>query len=301
MSRESAKVAYAKEALLIIQPYKERFETEMQKAFSTFGPDNSSRKAMEYALKGDGKRFRPALVYMVAEAIGAGIDVTSSCLAVEYFHTASLIADDLPSMDNDDFRRGIPTTHKVFGEASALLASYGLIALGFEEIARNAEALKDSSFEGTADTLVRIAVLEAARQMGNAGLIGGQCLDLYPESLTKEAILQIMEMKTVSLFDLSIVLGWLFGGGDQVKLPIVHKMALHFGLAFQIIDDLDDSQKDKEANRLVNYANLFGRDEAINAVKEHIEGFFSCMNELEISSEPLSKLAKGLSYFAGSF
>ena len=292
MTTESAKTAYAREAMLILAPYKKRFENELENAFSRFGPENKVKEAMQYALKSQGKRFRPALVYMISDALGRGSDVTPSALAVEYFHTASLIADDLPSMDNDDFRRGVPTTHKVYGEATALLASYALIASGFEEIARNAE---------NRDQIGRLAVLEAAKQMGNIGLIGGQCLDLVPEGKDKEHIIQIMQMKTVSLFDLSLSLGWLFGGGGEEKLSILHAMSTHFGLAFQILDDLDDRQKDADANRIVNYANLFGTKEAVLAVQEHIEGVFLCLKELKISSPSLEKLSHGLDIFSRSF
>ena len=294
-------MAYAQEAISILTPYKMRFEENMQKAFSTFGPQNKVREAMEYALKGDGKRFRPALVYMIADALGNSIDVTPSCLAVEYFHTGSLIADDLPSMDNDDYRRGIPTTHKVFGEATALLASYALIASGFEEIAKNADHLKGTSFEARADAVARLAVLEAAKQMGNSGLLGGQCLDLYPENLDRTGVLKIMQMKTVTLFDLPLTLGWLFGGGDMSKIDTVHQLALHFGLAFQIIDDLDDRQKDLEAKRAVNYANLFGTPEAVQVVQEQIARVFDCMESLGIKSQPFSKLCRGLSVFSNTF
>lgn len=301
MTTQSAKQAYSQEAIKILTPYKMRFEQKMAHFFNRFGPHNTVREAMEYAMQGDAKRFRPALVYMISDALGHGIDVSASCLAVEYFHTSSLIADDLPSMDNDDFRRGKATTHKVYGEANALLASYGLIALGFEEIARNAESLKDTPFEQDSDTLVRLAVLEASKQMGNSGLLGGQCLDLAPEKLEREDILKIMEMKTVSLFDLSLTLGWLFGGGDQKKLPIVHQLALHFGLAFQIIDDLDDQEKDRAANRVVNYPNLFGAQEAITQVKSHLQAFFDCMKKLECRSEPFEKLAHGLLLLCKSF
>ncbi len=232
----NVKVAYAKEALVILEPYKVQFEKELERAFDRFGPQNPVREAMQYALTGDAKRFRPALVFMMAESLNPECTVLSSALAVEYFHTASLIADDLPSMDNDGVRRGIPTTHKVYGEANALLASYALIASGFEEIARNAEVLQNNASE-----TARLAVLEASRQMGNCGLIGGQSLDLCPpKMLDKACIEMIMQMKTVTLFDLAMSLGWLFGGGDHKRLQEVHTLAYHFGIAF-----LNSSSKQK--------------------------------------------------------
>ena len=172
-----AKEVFSEQAKLVLQPYKMRFEEEMHKAFSQFGPQNGVREAMEYALKGDGKRFRPALVYMVADGLKNGCNATPAALAVEYFHTSSLIADDLPCMDDDDFRRGRATTHKVYGESVALLASYALIAAGFEQIAKN--EVDDAQ-------VTRLAVLQASKTMGASGLIGGQFYDLFPKNLDKE-------------------------------------------------------------------------------------------------------------------
>ncbi len=244
---------------------------------------------MEYALKGDGKRFRPALVYMVADGLKTGRNVTPAALAVEFFHTSSLIADDLPCMDNDDFRRGRATTHKVYGESVALLASYALIASGFEEIARN--EVEDAEVS-------RLAVLQASKTMGAPGLIGGQYYDLFPKNLDKEMLVKTLEMKTCALFDLCMSLGWLFGGGKLSLLDELHKAAYHFGLAFQILDDLDDSQKDLDANRPVNFANRFGVKEAVEAVSFHCQAFQECLVKLGLHETPLQGLCAGLEALA---
>ncbi len=283
--QQGAKEVYSEQSKRILQPYKERFEKEMQNAFSQFGPENKVKEAMEYALMGSGKRFRPALVYMVADGLNKGINVTPSALAVEYFHTSSLIADDLPCMDNDDFRRGRPTTHKVYGEAIALLASYGLIASGFEQIAKN-DVLNPE--------ITRIAIIQASLTMGNPGVIGGQFYDLYPSNLDKEQLLKIHEMKTCALFDLCMTLGWLFGGGNVELLNDVHKAAYHFGMAFQILDDLDDAKKDEEANREVNYANRFGKLEAVDAIQKNIASFNELLIRLGLQETPLLALSSGL-------
>lgn len=296
MTTESAKHIYSREAVRILEPYRVRFEREMKRGFDRFGPHNMVRKAMEYAMQGDAKRFRPALVYMIADALGKDADVSGCSLAVEYFHTGSLIADDLPCMDDDDIRRGKPTTHKVYGEATALLASYGLIALGYEEIAHNAAFIPDDR-----GGILQTAIFEASKQMGNMGLLCGQSLDLHPEGLERDDILKIMEMKTVSLFDLSLTLGWLFGGGERSKLDLVHSLSLDFGLAFQIIDDLDDQEKDRQANRAVNYANLFGVEASVDEVRRRLASFFECLKQLQLSCEPLEKLAQGLLLVSSSF
>jgi geranylgeranyl diphosphate synthase type II len=288
----SAKQVFSEQAKLILEPYKNRFEEEMQEAFSQFGKQNTVREAMEYALKGNGKRFRPALVYMVADGLNTGCNVTPAALAVEYFHTSSLIADDLPCMDNDDFRRGRATTHKVYGESVALLASYALIASGFEQIAKN---------ETQDPEVSRLAVLQASRTMGVQGLIGGQFYDLFPKNLDKEKLLMILDMKTCALFDLCMTLGWLFGGGKLELLDVVHEAAYHFGMAFQILDDLDDSKKDAEANREVNFANRFGVKEAVDAVQESCKAFQVSLERLGLQDTPLSGLCAGLGALSKSF
>lgn len=290
--QKTAKEAFSEQAKLVLEPYKTRFEHEMHAAFSEFGPQNSVREAMEYALKGDGKRFRPALVFMVADGLNKGLNVVPASLAVEYFHTSSLIADDLPCMDNDDFRRGRATTHKVYGESIALLASYALIASGFEQIAKNETKDKE---------VTRLGILQASRTMGASGLIGGQYYDLFPKDLDKEKLLLILDMKTCALFDLCMSLGWLFGGGKLELLDEVHKAAYHFGMAFQILDDLDDSQKDKDANREVNFANRFGFDEAVRTVQESCNAFQHSLEKLGLQNTPLNNLCQGLYALSKTF
>ncbi len=287
-----AKEVFSEQAKLVLQPYKIRFEEEMHKAFSQFGPQNGVREAMEYALKGDGKRFRPALVYMVADGLKNGCNAAPAALAVEYFHTSSLIADDLPCMDDDDFRRGRATTHKVYGESVALLASYALIAAGFEQIAKN--EVDDAQ-------VTRLAVLQASKTMGASGLIGGQFYDLFPKNLDKEKLLLILEMKTCALFDLCMTLGWLFGGGKLELLDEVHKAAYHFGMAFQILDDLDDSQKDADANREVNFANRFGVNQAVEMVQTSVSAFQESLISLGLADTPLRGLCNGLGALSKSF
>ena len=289
---EILKAQFAESIFKALAPFKTRIEPAISASIERFGEKTALRDACEHALQTGGKRFRPAIVYMMADGLKSKVDVTDAALAVEFFHTASLIADDLPCMDNDDFRRGLPTTHKVFGEAVALLASFSLIAAGFECIATNSEKKGD---------VCQLALWHASRLNGIHALIGGQFIDLYPPELDRQKLYEIMEKKTVSLFELSFVLGWLFAGGDRQKLSDVQKAAFHFGSAFQIIDDLDDMKKDREANRKANFANLFGIPAAIDAVKMHTKAFRELLQELHIESEPLHLLAEGMSELAEAF
>ena len=296
MSYDEAKAFFSEAIFRALVPYKERIEPALVLTMKTFGEKNNLRDACEYALQSGGKRFRPALVLMIADALNEKnyekVDVTYAAMAVEFFHTASLIADDLPCMDNDDFRRGRPTTHKVYGESVALLASFSLIAAGFEYLAMNSEKQKE---------ICQIAILHASRLNGSPGLIGGQYLDLFPPHLDREKLYEIIDRKTVCLFELSFLLGWIFAQGDLKMLSEVKNASFHFGAAFQILDDLDDMEKDAQANRKANFANLFGKSEAVNAIQEHIEKFKKLLKVLEITSDPLNNLAEGMSILTKAF
>ncbi len=278
----------------LLEPYKARIEAALQTRQTRFGDKTALREAVEYALKSGGKRFRPALVFMMAEAAGKGCDVTDAALAVEFFHTASLIADDLPCMDNDDLRRGLPTVHKVYGEGVALLASFSLIAAGFEHIGHNAAHIKAHgplAIVAYADEICRLGLMHASTLNGITALIGGQYDDLYPVSTTPKAVHDMIVKKTVSLFELSFLLGWLFGGGDPEKTEVIKKAAYHFGMAFQILDDYEDMEKDKQAGR-TNYANLYGKDEAKATIQREIAEFVQTLNVLGLQSRSLCALVE---------
>lgn len=225
-----------------MESYRPLIEQKIADSIEAFGPKSTLRDAVEYALTNGGKRLRPAIVFAVANELGSNQDVSDAALAVEFFHTASLIADDLPCMDNDDFRRGKPSLHKAFGEATAILATYALISEGYERIRK---AAQQTSFD-----VMQLAFAYATKNTGIRGATGGQYLDLYdPQSLE-----EIIQKKTGTLFELAFVLGWLFGGGELSQLPAVEKLAADFGLAFQVRDDLEDTNQDtQEKNFALKY------------------------------------------------
>lgn len=276
---------------LHLKSYQQRVETSLKKSLPGLGLPLSEggtelREACEYALLNGGKRFRPALVYLVADALGKNYDVTSAALAIEYFHTASLIADDLPCMDNDDERRNKPSTHKVYGEATALLATYVLIAAGYGLIATAAKALPQDSAHGGLE-----AISNAAFNTGAFGATGGQFLDINPPDLSLQTLREILHKKTVSLFEISFVFGWIFGGGDLKKLSEVKKCASHYGMAFQIADDIGDVEQDAKNGRKINMAGVFGADEAKRMLSEEIAGYRASLKDLGIVSPELLALA----------
>lgn len=274
-----------------LKSYREIIDQIITLKAKALGGEGKLQEACEYALLNGGKRFRPALVFMVAKALGRGLDVTNQAVAIEYFHTASLIADDLPCMDNDDERRNKPTTHKAFGESIALLASYALIAAGYGAIG---DVTKESAIKGITADVVVMALENAAHNTGLQGATGGQFLDICPPNLKESTLREIIHKKTVTLFEISFVFGWLFGGGSPQKLSQVKKCASHFGMAFQIADDIGDVEQDAKNGRQVNMAGVFGVQAAKEMFREEIAGYKDVLHELDIASPELIGLATSL-------
>ena len=283
------------EALLyssIMDPYKIQIDKSILMYLENFGEKTSLRDACEYSLMNGGKRFRPALVLMIAKALGNGIDVSQAAMGIEFFHTASLIADDLPCMDNDDMRRDKPSVHKKYGESIALLATYALISAGYELLAKNAQTINQShaACAGQSDKLCRLALENVTYNTGILGATGGQFLDILPPNLTWETLRTIIHKKTITLFEISFVLGWIFGGGNLSQLPLVKKSAEHFGLAFQIADDIGDQEQDIKNKRLINVANVCGTHQAFELFHEEIKQFQLTLNDLQLKSTELHSL-----------
>ncbi len=281
----------------ILSKYQAAVERIIEENLSLFGSSNKLAEACHYALTNGGKRFRPALVLMVAKALGFGSDVSYAALSLELFHTASLVADDLPSMDDDDERRQKPSVHKVYGEATALLVTYALIAGGNECIARNAQVVNNSTlaFASRGHEIGILALGNAAHNSGVFGATGGQFLDIYPPDLTEKTIREVMEMKTVSLFENAFMFGWLFGGGPVELVDQVKKTAYHFGMAFQIGDDLGDMQQDITNERQINMANLLGYEKALEMFHVELREFERSLKQLPLNSDELLQLINNIS------
>jgi geranylgeranyl diphosphate synthase, type II len=204
-------------------------------------PPESIHKAMRYSLFAGGKRIRPILCVAAAEAISySPVGIESAACTLELIHTYSLIHDDLPALDNDDLRRGMPTCHKVFGEAMAILAGDALLTLSFEVLAKLA-----CEPERKARLIEELAV--AAGTVG--GMIGGQVNDLegerkHPDRALLEAI---HRAKTGALLRASVRMGGIFAGADGDQLKALSLYGEHIGLAFQIVDDVLDVEQPSEA------------------------------------------------------
>jgi len=198
-------------------------------------------EAMRYATLGGGKRLRPVLVVETARALGrADSGPLRAGAAIECVHAYSLIHDDLPAMDDDDLRRGRPTTHKSFDEATAILAGDGLQTLAFEILA-------DPATDASANTRAELC-LRLARGAGLAGMVGGQMLDLEAESasapLALNKISKLQAMKTGALLAFSVEAGALLAGADAKASTALAAYGSAIGRAFQIADDLLDAEGD---------------------------------------------------------
>lgn len=271
--------------------HRDKIEQEIAKSILTLGEKTKLRDACEYALKSGGKRFRPLLVLLVAEALGNNLNVLDAALSVEFFHTASLIVDDLPCMDNEEERRSQPTLHKIYGESIALLSSYALICAAFEKIHTNTTKMKESTFRETADTAGMLALENATRCAGISGATGGQFYDIFPPNLTLETLRQVIYQKTVTLFEVSFVFGWLFGGGDPFRIEQVKKSAYHFGMAFQIADDLGDLAQDEKNQREINLAKHIGKERAYAVFDEELKLFKISLMELGLDTPSFKKMS----------
>src|SRR6185436_412186 len=199
-------------------------------------PPYELHRAMRYSLFAGGKRLRPILVLASGESLGANTDeLMPAACALEMIHTYSLIHDDLPAMDNDDLRRGLPTCHKAFGEAVAILAGDALLTQAFRVLSSDAP-------NRNADRQVRV-IREVATASGTVdALIGGQMADIESEGkeVDDPTLEYIHRSKTGAMITASVVVGGLIAGADEDQIDKLRKYGKSIGLAFQIADDILD-------------------------------------------------------------
>lgn len=231
--------------------------------------------AMEYSLFTGGKRLRPLMTIKAYEMYDDYIyKALPYAMAIEMIHTYSLIHDDLPAMDNDDFRRGKMTNHKVFGEAMAILAGDSLLNLAFETMLSAAKESCDiSSIK---------AMQEIAKASGCKGMIGGQAIDLRSDigSMDEESLLYMYKGKTAALIQASILSGAIIGGASTKHIEKLRDFGLRLGLAYQIQDDLLDDEKD-ESIKKCTYLSFYSKEEAEKKVKDLSDRAVSILDSLE--------------------
>jgi geranylgeranyl diphosphate synthase type II len=234
-------------------------------------------EAMRYSLLAGGKRLRPILCLSTCHLMGGSVEMAlPTACALEMIHTMSLIHDDLPAMDNDDYRRGQLTNHKVFGEDIAILAGDGLLAYAFEVIAEHTVAVPP-------ERLLRV-ITKVGRAAGAAGLVGGQVVDLESEGkadVTLETLNFIHNHKTAALLESSVTSGAMLAGATEEDLQRLTRYASNIGLAFQVVDDILDITstpeelgksvgKDVQAQKLT-YPSFWGIEESKHQAQVLVE------------------------------
>ena len=203
--------------------------------------------AMEYAVFSGGKRLRPAMLFFVNDMFSGSPGAVAAAAAVELVHTYSRVHDDLPSMDNDDLRRGKPTVHVAFDEATAILAGDALLTLAFEALSSASPGVV------TASTAARLA-MELSRAAGAKGMVGGQVLDMEATPRTPASTIErIHEMKTASMFCASVRMGAILGLAPEADIDALTVYALHFGALYQASDDLEDFAEQDSDCRKITY------------------------------------------------
>jgi len=287
-----------------IKQYLDERKTLVDKALQKFMPKPSGLasdviKAMNYSLFAGGKRIRPILCIAGAEAVGGSTDtVLPVACAIELIHTYSLIHDDLPVMDNDDFRRGKPTNHKVFGEAIALLAGDGLLTLAFNLMAGYGVEKKVEK-----KALLRVIDLIASAA-GYKGMVGGQVVDITYEGKEPDpnVVEYIHRHKTAALIAASVTAGTILAGGNKAEEKSINRYGQQIGLAFQIADDILNIEgdrkimgkgigSDKEKGK-ITYPSVFGAAESKNIQKELINNAIESLKIFDNRAEPLRDLAR---------
>ena len=254
-------------------------------------------QAMRYSLLAGGKRLRPILCLATCELTGGSIDVAMpTACALEMIHTMSLIHDDLPAMDNDDYRRGKPTNHKVYGEDIAILAGDGLLAYAFEYVAANTQNIP-------AERIVQVIAC-LGHTVGAAGLVGGQVLDLESEGksdISSQTLTFIHTHKTGALLKASVVSGAILAGASAEDINKLSQYAQNIGLAFQIIDDiLDITATDEELGKTAGkdlqaqkatYPSLWGIEKSQAQAQKLIDEATAQLTTYGEKAEPLRAIA----------
>lgn len=306
-----------------IKEKKQKLETKLPEYIDLLDAPTHLKEAMLYSLQAGGKRLRPMLLFATVEGFGKNYESSLPvAAAIEMIHTYSLIHDDLPAMDNDEYRRGRKTTHIVYGEAFGILAGDALLNYAFETASKT---LEHTNYLHRSAKALRILAVKA----GVFGMIGGQVVDIEGfenqtveslieqfmkgnEDATREEIISeikkrldyMYHLKTGALLEASMMIGGVLAGADEEQIQIIKNIASQIGIAFQIQDDILDVISTTEElgkpvhsddkNKKITYVSLMGIAEASKEVKRHsklgIELFQSLNNDSEYLIELINSL-----------
>lgn len=264
------------------------------------GYQKTVMEAMNYSFLAGGKRLRPMLMQETYRLFGGNSDIIEPFMAaIEMIHTYSLIHDDLPAMDNDDYRRGRKTTHVVYGEAMGILAGDALLNFAFETACKGL-------MQDVGNPAVARAVQILAQKAGIYGMLGGQVVDVESEGqpLEREKLDFIYDLKTGALIEASMLIGAVLAGASEKEQQVILQVAKDVGLAFQIQDDILDVTStaeelgkpvhSDEKNNKVTYVTLFGTEKAAEQVEELSEKAIDLLKSLNKNNEFLYLLIEKL-------
>jgi geranylgeranyl diphosphate synthase, type II len=275
---------------------RQRVEAALDQALQMQYPE-TLYEAMRYSLLAGGKRLRPILCLAACDLVGGDLTVAMpTACALEMIHTMSLIHDDLPAMDNDDYRRGRLTNHKVYGEDVAILAGDALLTYAFEHVATHTQ--------GAAPERVLRVIAGLGKAVGGEGLVGGQIVDLASEgnpNTSLETLNYIHNHKTAALLEISVTSGAILAGASDHQVQQLTDYAQRIGLAFQIVDDILDITstpetlgksvgKDITAQK-ATYPSLWGLEESRRQADQLIESAKAALDSFGESQQPLRAIA----------
>ncbi|YCA42834.1 polyprenyl synthetase family protein [Bacillus sp. JZ8] len=277
-----------------LKEYKKLVEELLPTQIEALQMPSLLKESMLYSLTAGGKRIRPILLLATLEAFGKdkSLGYEAAC-AVEMIHTYSLIHDDLPSMDDDDLRRGKPTNHKVFGEAAAILAGDALLTYSFQ-IVTKANLSPETKL---------LVIEELARAAGAEGMVGGQMADIEGEEkkLSLKELEYIHEHKTGKLLSFGIIAGAIIAGASEDQLSHLKNFSHHLGLAFQIQDDILDIEGNEQllgkpvgsdtGNDKATYPALLGMENAKEKLQYHMGQAIMELEKAEIQDSMLKELS----------
>ena len=245
------------------------FNKDLKLFFNKYKSNSLMHRAMWYSINNGGKRLRPIIFQETSKGIKLKKhDYINAMLSIELMHSYSLVHDDLPSMDNDDYRRGKLSTHKKFNEAQAILSGNGLLTLAFELLSSKYSSMLSR---------------ELSYATGSKGLAGGQSIDLLSQNNKTDLknILEIHELKTAKLFEFSVAAPFMIIC-DKQRIKFAKRYGLLLGKVFQIIDDLIDEDQDQDACNILNY---ISREEALSYCHEYRNQANKYLKKLMLDNE----------------
>jgi geranylgeranyl diphosphate synthase type II len=281
-----------------LSSHRQRINAALESILETSGPTDRILEAMKYSLMAGGKRIRPILCLAAAESAGGDAqNAMPAACALEMIHTYSLIHDDLPAMDNDALRRGKPTCHMAFDEATAILAGDALLTLAFQ-------TLSSIEFDNTDQTSIWLRVIQLiSHAAGYCGLIQGQMIDIASEGswLTLTELKSMHRLKTGALIEASLCSGALLGGLNSSQIKMLESYAQNIGLAFQVADDILNVEGDPEVmgkaagtdklRKKATYPSLLGLQESKKFAKQLVQNALQALESFDKKAEPLRAIA----------